>query len=277
MGNHRAERGPRRSTSAASKVATPSSVAGKRRAAPPARRPLASILPATPLVAGLAMLAVSAGGAIAFADGTESPKPALAKAAVADASASAQDILASRTDVVSRSSTVTDVADEDLVALAEEQADERVEALAQVSASADKRAAVIEENRWFLPLTGYRLSAHFGQSSYLWSTVHTGLDFAAPAGTSIMALANGTITETGYDGSYGNKTVLTLDDGTEIWFCHQTSFLVSVGDRVTGGQVIGTVGSTGNSTGAHLHLEVRPGGGDPIDPYAALLEHGVQP
>jgi murein DD-endopeptidase MepM/ murein hydrolase activator NlpD len=85
------------------------------------------------------------------------------------------------------------------------------------------------------------------------------------------------VTETGYDGSYGNKTVVTLEDGTELWYCHQTSFLVDVGDVVRGGEAIGTVGSTGNSTGPHLHLEVRPGGGDPVDPFTALLEHGITP
>ncbi|MGN0065066.1 MAG: M23 family metallopeptidase [Nocardioides sp.] len=256
---------------------TPSS-AGKRRAETPSRSPLAAVLPAAPLVAGVTVLAVSAGGAVAFADADlTSTSPAAANGISADAAASAQSLLASRGDVVSRSKTVTDVTDEDLLALAEEQAAERSAALQQVSQSADKRAAVIEENRWFLPLASYRLSATFGQSSYLWSSVHTGLDFATAAGTPIMAVANGTITETGFDGAYGNKTVLTLDDGTEIWFCHQTSFLVSVGDRVTGGEVIGTVGSTGNSTGNHLHLEVRPGGGDPVNPYTALIEHGVQP
>ena len=53
--------------------------------------------------------------------------------------------------------------------------------------------------------------------------------------------------------------------------------MVSVGDAVRGGEAIGTVGSTGNVTGPHLHLEVRPGAGDPVDPFTALLEHGVTP
>ena len=90
-----------------------------------------------------------------------------------------------------------------------------------------------------------------------------------------MAIANGMVTEAGYDGAYGNKTVVTLEDGTEIWYCHQTTQLVSVGDVVRGGEVIGTVGSTGHVTGSHLHVEVRPGGGDPVDPYAAMQQHGL--
>ena len=124
---------------------------------------------------------------------------------------------------------------------------------------------------------GYRLTARFGQSGGLWSSNHTGLDFAAPCGTPIVAVANGTIAATGWDGSYGNHTVQTLDDGTEIWYSHQSSIGVQLGDAVTGGQQIGTVGSTGNSTGPHLHLEVRPGGGDPVDPAGSLAFHGVTP
>ena len=74
-------------------------------------------------------------------------------------------------------------------------------------------------------------------------------------------------------------TVMTLDDGTEIWFGHQTGYAsgLSVGDEVSQGDVIGYVGSTGNSTGPHVHIEVRPGGGDPVDPAPAFGVHGVTP
>ena len=58
---------------------------------------------------------------------------------------------------------------------------------------------------------------------------------------------------------------------------HQTAFKVSVGDRVTGGEPIGVLGSTGNTTGPHVHVEVRTPDGTPIDPYAAFLAHGVTP
>jgi murein DD-endopeptidase MepM/ murein hydrolase activator NlpD len=81
------------------------------------------------------------------------------------------------------------------------------------------------------------------------------------------------VTEATYDGSYGNKTVITLEDGTEIWYCHQASLSVGVGQEVVAGEVIGAVGMTGNTTGPHLHLEVRPDGGDPIDPAAVLAAH----
>ncbi|MFA6576044.1 MAG: M23 family metallopeptidase, partial [Nocardioides sp.] len=58
-------------------------------------------------------------------------------------------------------------------------------------------------------------------------------------------------------------------------FCHQTTMAVSEGEVVRAGETIGTVGTTGNVTGSHLHLEVRPGGGDPVDPYQAFLVHGA--
>jgi murein DD-endopeptidase MepM/ murein hydrolase activator NlpD len=126
-------------------------------------------------------------------------------------------------------------------------------------------------------VAGYQLTARYGESSSLWSTVHTGLDFAAPEGTPLVAVAQGTVTEVGYEGSYGNRTIITLEDGTEVWYCHQSGTSVAVGQSVAPGDPVGSVGATGNVTGAHLHLEVRPGGGDPVDPYAALQEHNVTP
>ena len=81
---------------------------------------------------------------------------------------------------------------------------------------------------------GYHLTARFGDYG-LWSSYHTGLDFAAPTGTPINAVASGTITEAGYSGAYGNRTVETLADGTELWYCHQTSFGVTAGETVRAG------------------------------------------
>jgi murein DD-endopeptidase MepM/ murein hydrolase activator NlpD len=127
-----------------------------------------------------------------------------------------------------------------------------------------------------LPVFGYRLTGRFGDRSGLWSSVHTGLDFAAPAGTSIHSIAAGRVLSTGYDGRYGNKTVVLLADGTELWYCHQESVDVRIGDRVRPGQVLGSVGSTGNVTGPHLHLEVRPHAGEPVDPLSWLRRRGVR-
>ncbi|QIK75502.1 M23 family metallopeptidase [Nocardioides piscis] len=276
MGNHRAHRGSRREVSA-----TP---VGRRKAEKPStRHPLLRTLPSAPIVAGIAALAVSAGGAVTAADtdlaGTVTA-PSSAMAAAGSSLSSVAPAAGHRAAIVSRDSrrdALADAANQKLIAKAEAQAEQQHAALEQFAKAAEKQAAKIKENQWVLPLADYRVSATFGASSYLWSTVHTGLDMSAPSGSTIMSVANGVVTEVGYDGSYGNKTVITLDDGTEIWYCHQTSFLVDVGDVVRGGQPIGTVGSTGNSTGPHLHLEVRPGAGDPVDPFTALLEHGVAP
>jgi murein DD-endopeptidase MepM/ murein hydrolase activator NlpD len=128
-----------------------------------------------------------------------------------------------------------------------------------------------------LPVVGYRLTGRFGDVSSLWSSRHTGLDFAAPSGTPIHAVRAGVVVSTGYDGRYGNKTVVRLASGTELWYCHQSAFTVHAGDRVRTGELIGYVGSTGNVTGPHLHLEVHPGGGDPVDPEPWLRAHGLRP
>jgi murein DD-endopeptidase MepM/ murein hydrolase activator NlpD len=159
---------------------------------------------------------------------------------------------------------------------ADELVDKREVALADANKRGDQFNAKLLLNMWHLPVASYHLTARFGDYG-LWSSYHTGLDFAAPSGTPIYAVANGTISSASYDGSYGNKTVETLEDGTELWYCHQTSFVVSVGETVHAGELIGYIGSTGHVTGPHLHLEVRPGGGDPVDPYSALVVHGVTP
>jgi murein DD-endopeptidase MepM/ murein hydrolase activator NlpD len=170
-----------------------------------------------------------------------------------------------------------DAADAKLKAAAEEQAAERNAELKSLGKAAEARAGQIAKNQWHLPTRGYHLTARFGMAGGLWSSNHTGLDFAAPTGTPIFAVANGVITETGWAGSYGNRTVETLPDGTELWYAHQSAINVKVGQQVIGGQTIGAVGSTGNTTGPHVHLEVRPGGGDPVDPYQALVFHGITP
>lgn len=165
----------------------------------------------------------------------------------------------------------------DLDRQAREQAEQIVAAQQDLAKEVDQTAAEFKQNRWVLPVTGYHLSARFGQRSGLWSTVHTGLDFAGPSGSTIVSVSAGTVISADYEGAYGNRTIIRLDDGTEIWYCHQSRFGVSVGDQVGPGDVIGFTGSTGNVTGPHLHLEVHPGGGAAVDPYAALVEHDVTP
>ena len=164
--------------------------------------------------------------------------------------------------------------EEQLQAAADATAEVRAGALTKLAAKAELQAKDIAKDLWVYPLDSVYLTARFGQYG-LWSSYHTGLDFNGNTGDQIHSIANGEVISASYDGSYGNKTVVRLEDGTEIWYCHQTSFEVSVGDTVTSGEVIGTVGSTGHVTGSHLHVEVHPGGGDAVDPYTAMQQHGL--
>lgn len=164
---------------------------------------------------------------------------------------------------------------------AKAQANQKKAADEELATAVGKEAKKALLNQWILPVTGYHLTARFGQSSGLWATTHTGLDFAGAAGTTIVSVAAGTVKSAGYEGAYGNRTVITItsgpDAGTDLWYCHQSRIAVKPGDVVAAGQTIGYTGSTGNVTGPHLHLEVHPGGGDPVDPYTALVNHRVTP
>ncbi|MDR3036247.1 MAG: M23 family metallopeptidase [Kitasatospora sp.] len=156
---------------------------------------------------------------------------------------------------------------------AEEAARKKAEEAARKKAEAERLAKLAAS--YLTPVQNFTLTASFGEVSSHWQTTHTGQDFAAPTGTPLRAIHTATVKEAGWAGSYGYRTVLQLDDGTELWYCHQSQISVSVGQKVTTGDVIGRVGATGNVTGPHLHLEVRPGGGDPVDPMPWLRNHGL--
>jgi murein DD-endopeptidase MepM/ murein hydrolase activator NlpD len=130
-------------------------------------------------------------------------------------------------------------------------------------------------NRWVVPVSDYEITATFGDSGGLWSSDHTGRDLEAAGDTPFAPAAAGEVTSTEYDESYGNMVIITHDDGTQTWYCHLSSILVSPGESVDPGSTVGTVGMTGNTTGPHLHLEVHPGGGAAVDPYAYLAERGA--
>lgn len=157
---------------------------------------------------------------------------------------------------------------------AEAEAKRKAEEAARKKAEAERLAKLAAQ--YSLPVASYTLTASFGQAGNMWSADHTGQDFAAPTGTPVKAVHGGTITSAGWAGSYGYRIVLKLNDGTEIWYCHLSS-MVRTSGSVTTGEVIGRVGATGNVTGPHLHLEVRPGGGSPINPMPWLRDHGLNP
>jgi murein DD-endopeptidase MepM/ murein hydrolase activator NlpD len=129
-----------------------------------------------------------------------------------------------------------------------------------------------------LPTPSYTITSTFGEAGSMWSSgYHTGLDFAAPTGTPLKAIHSGTVKSAAWSGSYGYRTVLELDDGTELWYCHQSSMTVTAGQKVSTGELIGRVGATGNVTGPHLHLEVHTPGGTGIDPMTWLQDRGLTP
>lgn len=121
--------------------------------------------------------------------------------------------------------------------------------------------------------TGYK------SSGSLWSSgSHSGIDFHAASGSSVVAVGAGTVVEAGWGGAYGNNIVLRMTDGTYTQYGHLSSIGVSVGQSVGAGQRIGLSGSTGNSTGPHLHFEARttPSYGSDLDPISYLRAHGVR-
>jgi len=125
---------------------------------------------------------------------------------------------------------------------------------------------------WARPVDGGRISSHFGMRKLGHedhARQHKGLDIAAPTGTPIQAARAGTVTFAGRRGGYGNTVIVDHGGSEQTLYAHADSLEVKEGDRVSRGQKIATVGSTGNSTGPHLHFEIRRGG-KAVDPAPAL-------
>ena len=110
-----------------------------------------------------------------------------------------------------------------------------------------------------LPVTG-RITSRYGERSSLRRSTHTGLDIACTTGTDIKVVSNGTVTFSGKKGSYGNLVIVDHGNGVETWYGHCSKLYSNVGDTVEAGSIIAAVGSTGNSTGPHLHFEIRING-----------------
>ena len=109
------------------------------------------------------------------------------------------------------------------------------------------------------PVSGI-ISSRFGVRSSIRSSAHTGLDIATSTGTPVAAAASGTVTFSGWKGSYGNLLVITHSNGIQTYYGHCNKLYVSAGQSVSAGQTVAAVGSTGNSTGPHLHFEIRSNG-----------------
>ncbi|CAM5441441.1 M23 family metallopeptidase [Streptomyces atroolivaceus] len=129
--------------------------------------------------------------------------------------------------------------------------------------------------KFALPVKQHGLSAIYGQAGVNWMSMHTGIDFPVGYGTPVMAATDGTV-RTQLNSAYGNMVIVTAADGTETWYCHLSTAKIRSGP-VKAGDVIAYSGDSGNSTGPHLHFEVRPGGGSAIDPMPWFRSHGINP
>lgn len=149
---------------------------------------------------------------------------------------------------------------------------------AKAAANLEKRAAINKSPAaWVKPLNKYTIGSTFGLGGTMWSNKHSGQDFVAPTGTSVKAANRGTVVEAGWGGSYGNNIVIKHGNRTYTQYGHLSKIGVRVGQSVKTGQEIGKVGSTGNSTGPHLHFEARtaPVYGYALEPLKFLREQGV--
>ncbi|MET9682803.1 peptidoglycan DD-metalloendopeptidase family protein [Streptomyces coeruleorubidus] len=123
------------------------------------------------------------------------------------------------------------------------------------------------------------LGTPYRKAGSSWSKgYHTGVDFPVPTGTSVKSVASGSVVSAGWGGSYGYQVVIRHGDGRYSQYAHLSAISVRDGQTVSAGQRIGRSGSTGNSSGPHLHFEVRtgPGFGTDVDPLAYLRAGGVR-
>ncbi len=148
--------------------------------------------------------------------------------------------------------------------------------------AAAKPTAAKKASSWVDPVKKYRLSASFAQAGNLWSSTHSGQDFAVPSGTQVVAAHGGTVVKTGGNGAgdgpaYGNAVVIKHGNGTYSQYAHLSRVEVKPGQVVKTGQPIALSGNTGNSSGPHLHFEIRTTAnyGSAVDPVAFLHSKGL--
>ncbi|MEZ3179392.1 M23 family metallopeptidase [Streptomyces pimonensis] len=164
------------------------------------------------------------------------------------------------------------------------QAEKAAQAKAAKAAQAKKaaQAAAKKKASWVSPVKSYTLSASFAQNGGMWASKHSGQDYAVPTGTAVLAAHGGTVVKAGPNGAgdgpaYGNAVVINHGDGTYSQYAHLSQVNVKAGQIVKTGQKIALSGNTGNSSGPHLHFEIRttPNYGSAMDPAKFLRAHGV--
>jgi murein DD-endopeptidase MepM/ murein hydrolase activator NlpD len=150
-------------------------------------------------------------------------------------------------------------------------------------AAAKKTAAKKAAASWVDPVKKYTLSASFNQAGGMWSHKHSGQDYAVPIGTDVVAAHGGTVVKAGGNGAgdgpaYGNAVVVKHANGTYSQYAHLSRVDVKIGQVVATGQHIALSGNTGNSSGPHLHFEIRttPNYGSAVNPVAFLNSKGVK-
>ncbi|MEU6554038.1 M23 family metallopeptidase [Streptomyces sp. NPDC046915] len=247
------------------------SAARSRRRTPPKRSALLTVAVPSVCVMGVAGIAAASVGSLTDGGGKDTTASASDTHAVKPSAANSKLDSQLRT----LSAGADDFADR------ASRTQERIDLKSQQEA--DKKAAAAEAARkerlrpkYVLPVTQKGLSAYFGQAGVNWMSVHTGIDFPVSYGTTVMAATDGTVS-TKWNSAYGNMLILTAKDGTQTWYCHLSSYRVPAGTSVKAGTPIAYSGNSGNSTGPHLHFEVRPGGGAAIDPLPWLRSHGLDP
>ncbi|MER7687661.1 peptidoglycan DD-metalloendopeptidase family protein [Streptomyces sp. NPDC097610] len=148
----------------------------------------------------------------------------------------------------------------------------------KTQAAAPRAIGTATDTGYTLPVGGATIGTGYKVAGSMWSSgYHTGVDFVVPTGTTIKAVAAGTVVSAGWGGAYGNQVVIQHADGRYSQYAHMSALSVSAGQTVTEGQQIGLSGATGNVTGPHLHFEIRttPNYGSDMDPVAYLRSHGV--
>jgi murein DD-endopeptidase MepM/ murein hydrolase activator NlpD len=127
------------------------------------------------------------------------------------------------------------------------------------------------------PVSEYPISAAYGIPGSWAAGHHTGVDFATPTGTAIRSVGPGTVVLAGYAGDYGYAVIVKMSDGYYALYAHLSEVAVEVNQWVETGAELGATGSTGRSTGPHLHFEIRTGDayGTDVDPLAYLAGQGV--
>ena len=144
----------------------------------------------------------------------------------------------------------------DKIEVAEKSVEKEIEHILDEKEAKEAIAIINGINVSVLPVSG-RITSRFGVSSSIRSGAHTGLDIACSTGTDIKAVSKGTVVFAEMNGPYGNLVKVDHGKGVQTWYAHCSKIYTKVGNKVKAGDIIAAVGSTGNSTGSHLHLEVR--------------------